>query len=385
MSNQGVGKRLTPEAVEASRLEIRARLGEANAESERSGKPLQIIVGESHQDYRSFLNAMLVIDEAQRLGVKTIGLEAGSIFTPKPGTPVVASNIPAIESIGMFFPGMRSEKIDTARGLLDINDAANPEKFEARNVAMAANIADNKTGTVALVGAAHIKGIAENPALKDSVVVQFNANEYSAPIQSVYPHAQEGMDYALSNKVHQIDPVGDAREHSYGEVVKLALGEKRGGDRLAQLEARGLITSPKGIERQIPKLEGQLKDPQSKAFAEISLANAHRDLGAATGSAEQLGKSAEYYAGIYNRNPSEYMLGPMFNAPQSVRETLGLKNDIGEHSKPKSFGDMVGDFFKGFSFGGQQVDGAPTDVPSQSHTLPKERPQQPERGARTPH
>lgn len=342
--------RITPEEIAGLRASIRQRLAAGQQEAARTGQPLAILIGEAHHDYRSFLSASLVVDEAQKLGIRTLNIETDTLHTPHPSRSIPAANLSPLETMGSLFPGMRTRAIDTGRAGLSTDTSA--QSIAHRDAAMAQNIAKTQSGTVSLVGALHLQGIAQHPSLATSTVVAFNAVPPAMAINTQgTPHLDASISHARTHpSVTQLTTRGDAREHSYGEVVGLALGA-RATPLLSKLEQRGLVTSASGLDKLIAQ-HSQTPPEKRDAFAQLSITNAHRDLAALRPNTHHAQDAAQGLNRLYTDAPSPYTAMRAHNAPTEIRSQLGVAEPA------RSIGDTIRGLFSGFNF--------PVSAPSES-------------------
>jgi hypothetical protein len=320
---------ITAKDVGALRRDVRDMLMVAKATAKNAGKPLHILIGEDHDDNRALLKEIVTIDEARRIGIRTLGVEmplGGIIHSAPEGG--VAAHFASLETIGNLFPNMKNVPLDTGRPVKEetaegAREILAAEAIAYRSAAMARNIAAQPGDTISIVGLDHVPQIVADPAMGQSVTLAFDAsNTIDVQDKIVYgkPDSGNAVDLPLS---------GDAREYSYAELVKLGLGPARAKPLLAKMEAAGLANSPGGVKASIATLEQKWDHMQMIHPELLELSNAYGELYKMTGNADFAARAADRYSLYYAGNKSDPRSAfegaldceALLNAPRAVRES----------------------------------------------------------------
>lgn len=252
------------QTIENQRQVIHDALVAGQNEARRTGKPMVILVGESHGDPTSTLNNLLVIEEARKLGVGNLALEFPETVTKVDGPArmwlspeadgKLDTNKETLVTMGAsLYPDMNVSAIDKARyQILGREKALAPEiKMAMRNDAMASELNQIPSDVVAVVGNLHMDGLNERMANK--TVVAFNSaqpapqEQYLAFIQQ-HPEMKGAVDFVEDAKVHQLGNI-TANGLQVSQIVSMAMGEERAAGALQRLNSAGFrVDVPTGVE-----------------------------------------------------------------------------------------------------------------------------------------
>lgn len=325
--NRGVSE----QEAAALRITIRERLTAAQRESQQTGRPLHILVGEEHSSYRSFVGNMLITSEAQRLGIRNLNLEMPA---NQLGTLPATAGLETLQLMPTLFSSMRTQAIDSAYNTQDRNENFSPSGIQRRDAAMATRIASQTGGSISLVGGLHLQGISQHPALRNGVVVNFNTTQ--GTLEGLAPHLQ-ARDLFASNPQNalQISPRGDAREMSLHQAATVSLGERQAAPALAKLESRGVINSPERLRQTANQLAST--DPNTLSIPQGILAyRVHRDLAATEpNNTTHATRAGEFFNNIQKRVATQHpQIAEQFahfgnEAPSNVRNEIGNARSSG--------------------------------------------------------
>lgn len=235
---------VTAEAVREMRAQLRALISHAQQHAQRNGKPLTILLGEIHGDQRSWLNNILAVDEARKLGITSLGLEARSednIHWRK-AIPGSLAEHASMMSLPALFPSLKPIPIESG-----INNFQNPDSMESRDANMARNIAAQNTSTISVVGSSHLLGIHSNPALQNHHILMLNVQDDPLK-QGIFRNDKASVFSATSPHVHRLDIAGDARENSARELVGLAFPNDTKA-KIQALDNAGYATSEEALSK----------------------------------------------------------------------------------------------------------------------------------------
>jgi hypothetical protein len=166
--------------VTAVRKQVHDILTKAQERSEKSGKPLLIMVGENHISAESALLESIIYQEAKALGIQNIALETSKKLQPRllqmpisKGTItglVLMSRYAEYDHLNLHYVDTRGDQITLGTG-----KSFDP-KLNSRNETIAANLINIHQPTLMLTGAHHLDGLnGDLPGLqKNYEVVSFN-------------------------------------------------------------------------------------------------------------------------------------------------------------------------------------------------------------------
>lgn len=269
---------VTAKDVTIMRAYLHALIGNAQKEAREKGKPLSIIAGERHGSQRSWLNNVLIVDEAQKLGIHRLGTESIDDEGVKwrQDHPLAMAFYAGMRSVEKLFPGMEHRNLE-AGSSPDAKDFTSPQAMAARDANMSRNIDASGVPSVNLVGAYHLKGIYQKLQEAGHHVLILDAQDE--------PHILTGTDNAdetflkQSPHVHRLNITGDAHENSMQQLVGLAFG-KDAEKKMAGLDAAGWRVSTGELVKEVFSNSRSIANFANPEFAS-SRSYAQTKLGAA--------------------------------------------------------------------------------------------------------
>jgi len=220
--------------IQNQRTRIHGLLSAALQESQRTGKPLLILAGEGHSSKESLLNNLLLMQEAQALGIRETAIEMSEVSREVPEA--FRNNADAqhkgqgsaLSLAPILFPERHFTAIDTAKAQTRAIGTSSDQGLHIRDEAMASHLGAAHEPTFAIVGNNHLAGV--NEALGDThTVISFNTApigtpEVRAAALQERPYMAERIRYLEGDNVIQLGNTPLAGNASTADIVKAALG-----------------------------------------------------------------------------------------------------------------------------------------------------------------
>lgn len=230
--------------VTAVRKQVHDILEKAHARSEKSGKPLLIMVGENHGSANSVLLESIIYQEARALGIKDLAIEMPSRGKEGEEAKKTLESAPLIRSepgnmSSIFHQGEHfGHTIHFVDGRHKAGEKAlfKGAALEYRNETMAANLALIKEQTLLCCGADHLKGL-------DNLMKRHNTHElvcFDVSPSKINSSLQKPKKESHLKIGHQLNLSFEANRLLTDELFCLGMGKEEGGEFLHWAEEKDL-------------------------------------------------------------------------------------------------------------------------------------------------
>lgn len=291
---------ITPEMeaeVAAVRKQVHDILAKAQERSQKSGKPLLIMVGEEHYSPNSALLEAIIYQEARQFGIKDVAFEYPSMGKEGKKWQKIAEEAPISRSATYghtlifhqakyfndtphFVDGRHSAGLDLEHPALDY-----------RNETIAANLGLIKKPVMLLTGDGHLDGL-------EDLIQKQKTHEYITFVASPYTfrmkHKDPSGNYvftALSFKANML---------SNDDFLALGMGKERAADFIKWAENKGLKRTPEEIEKAV---QANIDPKELSHKQTLSLINSLYELGRD----KEAGKVAAISTVEFGTDPNEQL------------------------------------------------------------------------------